>query len=66
VITRTSVASAARQTNGGGSQLTALGWLDANTVVEANSSSGQLSLYEARGLTKIRDLGSSGIFEGLL
>lgn len=66
VVTRASVASAARQTKGGGSQMIALGWLDASTVVEANSSSGQLSLYEARGLTKIRDLGSSGIFEGLL
>jgi len=47
------------------SQLTAFGWLDANTVVEANVA-GQLSLYEARGLTKIRDLGVTGIFEGLL
>jgi hypothetical protein len=33
--------------SGAGSQLTALGWLDANTVVEANAA-GQLSLYEAR------------------
>jgi hypothetical protein len=66
VITRTSVASAARQTNGGGAQLTALGWLDTNTVVEANSSSGQLSLYEAHGLVKIRNLALSGIFEGVL
>jgi hypothetical protein len=65
VLTRTSVASAARQNNGGGSPLTALGWLDANTLVEATAS-GQLSLYEARGLVKIRDLGVSGIFEGLL
>jgi hypothetical protein len=50
---------------GGASQLTALGWLDANTVVEANAA-GQFSLYEANGLTKIRDLGVAGIFEGLL
>ena len=65
VITRTSVASAARRSNEGLSQLIALGWLDANTVIEA-SPSGQLSLYQAFGLTKIRDLGMSGIFEGLL
>jgi hypothetical protein len=65
VVTRTSVASAARHNNGGQSQLVALGWLDANTVIEA-SSTGQLSLYEARSVVKIRDLGFSGIFEGLL
>ena len=66
VLTRTSAASAARQTNGGGSQLIALGWLDANTVVEADRTTGQLSLYAARGLVKIRDLGVSGVFEGVL
>jgi hypothetical protein len=65
VVTRTSVASAARQTNGGQTQQIALGWLDSSTLVEADQS-GQLSLYEAHGFTKIRDLGVSGIFEGLL
>jgi hypothetical protein len=65
VVTRTSVASAARRDNYGQSQLVALGWLDSSTVIEA-APSGELSLYEAHGLTKIRDLGLSGIFEGLL
>lgn len=65
VLTRTSVASSARQFNGGQSPLIALGWLDSNTVIEADPS-GQLSLYDAHGLTKIRDLGLSGLFEGLL
>lgn len=65
VVTRSSVASAARQNNGGQSQQIALGWLDSSTLVEADQS-GQLSLYEAHGFTKIRDLGVSGIFEGLL
>jgi hypothetical protein len=65
VVTRTSVASGARQNNGGQSQQIALGWLDSSTLVEADQS-GQLSLYEAHGFTKIRDLGVSGIFEGLL
>jgi hypothetical protein len=65
VVTRTSVASAARQNNGGQSQQIALGWLDSSTLVEADQS-GQLSLYEAHGFTKIRDLGVGGIFEGLL
>lgn len=65
VVTRNSVASAARQNSGGQSQLVALGWLDSSTVIEA-ARSGQLSLYEAHGLTKIRDLGLSGIFAGLL
>jgi len=65
VVTRTNVASAARQNSGGQSQLVALGWLDSSTVIEATPS-GQLSLYEALGLTKIRDLGVTGIFEGLL
>jgi hypothetical protein len=66
VITRTSVASAARQASGGESPLAALGWLDASTVVGANSTSGQLSVYQARGMIKIRDVGVSGIFEGVL
>jgi hypothetical protein len=65
VVTRTSVASAARQNNGGQSQQIALGWLDSSTLVEADQS-GQLSLYEAHSFTKIRDLGVSGIFEGTL
>jgi hypothetical protein len=65
VVTRTSVASAARQNNGGQSKQIALGWLDSSTLVEADQS-GQLSLYEAHGFTKIRDLGLSGLFEGLL
>jgi len=65
VVTRTSVASAARQNNNGQSHLIALGWLDANTVVEA-APSGELSLYDAHSLTKIRDLGLSGLFEGRL
>jgi hypothetical protein len=64
VVTRTSVASAARQDNGQ-PLLVALGWLDAGTVLEA-APSGQLSLYSAHGLTKIRDLGLSGLFEGVL
>jgi hypothetical protein len=34
-------------------------------VVEANAAR-QLSLHDAHGLTKIRDLGGSGIFEGVL
>jgi hypothetical protein len=55
-----------RHINGGGSHLTALGWLDRETIVEADSTSGQLSLYGWRSLNKIRDLGLSGIFEGLL
>jgi hypothetical protein len=65
VVTRTSVASAARQNNGGQSQQVALGWLDSSTLIEADQA-GQLSLYEAHGFTKIRDLGVSGVFEGLL
>jgi hypothetical protein len=55
-----------RHINGGGSHLTALGWLDRDTIVEADNTSGQLSLYGWRSLDKIRDLGLSGIFEGLL
>ena len=66
VVTSTSVASAARQSNGGEPPLTALGWLDAGTVVESNYPTGQVSLYQAGGLVKIRDLGVSGIFEGLV
>jgi hypothetical protein len=65
VVTRTSVASAARQASGADSQLIALGWLDANTVVEATVS-GQLSLYGAHDHVKIRDLGVTGIFVGPL
>src|ERR1700694_3195928 len=65
VVTRTSVTSAGRQKHNGQSQLIALGWRDANTVVEA-APSGELSLYDAHGLTKIRDLGLSGLFEGRL
>ena len=65
VVTRTSVASAARQAGSVQSPMTALGSFDANTVVEA-APSGQLSLYNAQSLVKIRDLGVSGIFEGVL
>lgn len=65
VVTPAGVVSVGPQATSGPSQLTALGWLDAHTVVEATST-GQLSLYEAHGLTKIRDLGVSGIFEGLI
>lgn len=65
VVTSAGVVSVGPQATSGPSQLTALGWLDANTVVEATPA-GQLSLYEAHGLTKIRDLGVSGIFEGLI
>jgi hypothetical protein len=65
VVTRTSVASSARPNNGGQSQQIVLGWLDSSTVIVA-SPSGELSLYEAHGFTKIRDLGLNGIFEGTL
>ena len=65
VVTSAGVVSVGPQAASGPSQLTALGWLDANTVVEATPA-GQLSLYEAHGLTKIRDLGVSGIFEGVI
>jgi len=65
VVTRTAVASAVRQANTVESRLTALGWLDANTVLEG-SPSGELSLYDAHSLVKIRDLGVSGIFEGIV
>jgi len=43
-----------------------VGWLNVSTVVEADQQSGQLSLYAANGMVKLRDLGVSGIFEGLL
>ena len=65
VVTPTGTVSVGSQATSGPSQLTALGWLDSNTVVEATPT-GHLSLYEAHGLTKIRDLGVSGIFEGLI
>jgi hypothetical protein len=65
VVTAAGVVSVGPQAAGRPSQLTALGWLDGNTLVEATPA-GQLSLYEAHGLTKIRDLGVSGIFEGLI
>jgi hypothetical protein len=64
VVTRTGVASAARQ-NGGQPQQVALGWLDSSTLIEADQA-GRLSLFEAHGFTKIRVLGVSGVFEGLL
>lgn len=66
ILTSSSVASSARQAGTGQPQKVALGWLDANTVVEADYQTSALSLYQARGLIKIRDLGVSGIFEGLL
>jgi hypothetical protein len=65
VVTAAGAVSLPAQSTTGAGQLSALGWLDANTVVEATAA-GQLSLYEAHGLTKIRDLGVSGLFEGLL
>jgi hypothetical protein len=65
VVTRTSVASGSRQNNGGQSAQIALGWLDSSTLIVA-APSGELSLFEAHGFTKIRDLGLSGIFEGVL
>jgi hypothetical protein len=65
VVTRTSAASAARKNSGAPSQLIALGWVDANTVVEADQS-GQLYLYDANSHLKVRGLGLSGLFEGVL
>lgn len=59
LITRAGVASAR------GAQLIALGWLDSHTIVEATQSA-QLSLYEAQGFAKVRDLGIRGLFEGVL
>jgi hypothetical protein len=64
VVTPESLASAARQ-NSYQPSINALGWLDDSTVVESTLAGG-LALYDAHGLTKIRDLGVSGIFEGLL
>jgi hypothetical protein len=66
VLTASSVASTARQAAGTSSGLVAVGWLNVSTVVEADQQSGQLSLYRANGMVKLRDLGVSGIFEGLL
>jgi hypothetical protein len=66
VVTASSVASTARQAAGTSSGLVAVGWLNVSTVVEADQQSGQLSLYFANGMVKLRDLGVSGIFEGLL
>ncbi len=40
-----------------------LGWLDNSTIVEATAV-GDLSLYEAAGGRKLRDLGLSGVFAG--
>ena len=66
VITASKVASAARQAGGSYTQMVAVGWLDANTVVEADQQSGQLSLYQALGMVKLQDLGVSGLLAGLL
>ena len=50
----------------------ALGWLDASTAVEVTPGSTSyslqlpLSLYDIRSDRKLRDLGVSGIFGGLL
>ena len=40
-----------------------LGWLDNSTIVESTAA-GDLSLYEAAGGKKLRDLGLNGIFAG--
>jgi len=65
VLTPGRVASAPRLNGASQPELFALGWLDTNTVVEATLSA-QLSLYNAHGLTLVRELGASGIFEGVL
>ena len=66
VLRASSIASTARQAAGASSGLVAVGWLNVSTVVEADQQSGQLSLYAANGMVKLRDLGVSGIFAGLL
>ena len=65
VVTRTSIASAARQSSGSPSQLTALGWVDSSTVIEADQS-GHLYLYDANSHVELRDLGLSGLYEGVV
>jgi hypothetical protein len=64
LLTRSGVASASR-VDGGASGPVAMGWLNADTVV-MGTMSGQLSLYSAHGFALLRDLGVSGIFEGVL
>ncbi|MFI5282595.1 MAG: hypothetical protein ACHQ0J_05635 [Candidatus Dormibacterales bacterium] len=64
VLTRTGAASASRLS--GSADLVALGWLNAAIVVMATLSGGDISLYSANGLTLIRSLGVSGVFEGAL
>ncbi|HKW69638.1 MAG TPA: hypothetical protein VJP81_03570 [Candidatus Dormibacteraeota bacterium] len=66
VFTASSVASPARHGQTASSQLVAVGWLNVNTVVAADQQSGQLSLYQASSMVKLRDLGISGVFAGLL
>jgi hypothetical protein len=65
VVTRSSIASAARQSSGSPPQLTALGWVDSSTVIEADQS-GHLYLYDSNSHVELRDLGLSGLYEGVV